>query len=328
MFLSFIIPLYNSELYIAHCLDCILSSRVSNELFEIIIINDGSNDRGPQICQGYIKRHPNIKMISQKNQGASTARNMGIDIAKGEYIWFVDSDDSIIPSFFENIFSYLKNHETDLICFNYKKNYVNNSFENVDEFKHEICMSSIAFLKGHYSNFLWNKIYRKSALNGIKFLDGTKNIEDMLFNMCSIINMNEILCVPKYGYQYNCTNMNSTSRSLNLRNLVKLDQDSIFVLLALKSFVEKQNSDQKKIVLNDNLNFSIAGHLYSLFKFYSPKRLKIRIKQYRYYNLYPVPKTYNKRSNIFLFIANHEKIFVGIMIICRIWNKIWKYNHK
>ena len=102
MFLSFIIPLYNCGKFISQCLDSILSSKLPCSQYEVIIINDGSVDDGPQICLDYVKKHSNIFFLSQKNRGASTARNVGLDMAQGEYIWFVDGDDMIVPS--KNLF--------------------------------------------------------------------------------------------------------------------------------------------------------------------------------------------------------------------------------
>lgn len=96
--LSIIIPMYNVEMYIANCLDSILSSDLPTDSYEIIIINDGSTDSGPSIVEDYLKQYHNIHYITQENQGQSTARNQGIKVSKGEYIWFIDADDKISPN--------------------------------------------------------------------------------------------------------------------------------------------------------------------------------------------------------------------------------------
>lgn len=93
--LSIIIPMYNVEKYIANCLDSILSSDLPTDSYEIIIINDGSTDSGSGIVEDYLKQYHNIHYITQENQGQSTARNQGIKVSKGEYIWFIDADDKI-----------------------------------------------------------------------------------------------------------------------------------------------------------------------------------------------------------------------------------------
>lgn len=314
MFLSIIIPLYNCENYISQCLDTILDSQFPFNDYEIIIINDGSKDQGPEKCVEYIRNYNHIRLFSQENKGASTARNKGLEEAQGNYIWFVDADDLIIPSFLNKAYRYLQDERLELLSFNHQKKYTN-QIVGVDDFKNELRFSGIEFFKGHYSNFIWNKIYKKTALKNTRFLDGTKNIEDMLFNMCTIIDMNQILCIPEYGYQYNATNMSSTSRNLSLRNLVKLDQDSMTVLCHLKSIADKKGDQEKKNVLIDYLNFSLAGYLYSLFKFYSPNRMKMRIANIRKVGLYPVNKCYNKKANFFLWLANKESLFLWLMRI-------------
>lgn len=312
MFISFIIPLYNCEKYISQCLDSILLCHFPNDMYEIIIINDGSKDNGPTICNKYIEKYNQIKLISQQNQGASAARNIGMEIAQGEYIWFVDGDDQIIPSFLDRAYRLLKEGSYDMLCFNHEKLYTDNRVK-IEEFKYRYSCSGLDFLKGHYTKFIWNKIYKRSVIYNYRFLHGTKTIEDMLFNMFSIINMKHVLCLPEYGYLYNCTNIFSTTRNQNLRNLVKTDLDSVIVLSELKTFADNNVDQEKHDVLMEQLYFTITGHLYNLFKFYSPKRLKKRITEYKNKGLYPIKRSYNKKGNFFLLLANNESIFVNTM---------------
>ena len=96
--LSFIIPLYNCEKYIAASLDAILSLDMDGNDYEIIVVDDGSTDAGAAIVRRYADTHNDIKLISRPNGGASAARNAGLDTATGEWIWFVDADDRIVPS--------------------------------------------------------------------------------------------------------------------------------------------------------------------------------------------------------------------------------------
>lgn len=95
MKLSIIIPMYNAEKYIEACLDSILNSDLPKEEYEVIIVNDGSKDKGPEIAQEYCEKHDNFIYLTQENQGQSVARNHGIKESHGEYVWFVDSDDKI-----------------------------------------------------------------------------------------------------------------------------------------------------------------------------------------------------------------------------------------
>lgn len=97
MFLSFIVPVYNVEKYLGECLDSLLQQDIPREDYEILCVDDGSTDGSPGILREYGKKHANIRVITQKNSGVATARNTGLDAARGEYIWFVDSDDVILP---------------------------------------------------------------------------------------------------------------------------------------------------------------------------------------------------------------------------------------
>ena len=93
--LSIIVPMYNAEKYIETCLDSILNSNLSKKDYEIIIVNDGSKDKSPEIAKTYASQYSNIIYLNQENQGQSTARNNGIKNCNGEYVWFVDADDAI-----------------------------------------------------------------------------------------------------------------------------------------------------------------------------------------------------------------------------------------
>lgn len=97
VFISIIVPVYNVEKYLRECLDCI--SQLKAFSWEAILVDDGSTDTSGQICNEYAKQDSRFRVIHQKNAGVSAARNAGLDAAKGEWIWFVDSDDSINPDF-------------------------------------------------------------------------------------------------------------------------------------------------------------------------------------------------------------------------------------
>ena len=93
MLISFIVPIYNTELYLEECLDSLLDQNISHDEYEIICVNDGSTDSSSAILHNYASKYHNLVVIDKENGGVSSARNVGIDVAKGEYIWFFDSDD-------------------------------------------------------------------------------------------------------------------------------------------------------------------------------------------------------------------------------------------
>ena len=116
---SIIVPVYRVERYLSQCLDSILAQTFKD--YELILVNDGSPDHCPEIMQSYASRYPQIIQIHKENGGLSSARNAGLDVAKGEYIAFVDSDDIVSPGFPEELVEEANRTKVDLILFNYQK---------------------------------------------------------------------------------------------------------------------------------------------------------------------------------------------------------------
>lgn len=110
---SVVVPVYNVEAYISETIESIITQSCQN--IEIILINDGSTDNSGIICESYAKIDSRIIVIHQRNSGVSAARNRGIDLAKGEYICFVDGDDTIDSDMIELLYTFGYNHDIDLI---------------------------------------------------------------------------------------------------------------------------------------------------------------------------------------------------------------------
>ena len=112
--ITIIVPIYNTACYISHCVDSILSQTFPD--FELILVDDGSPDNCPAICDEYAAKDPRVIVIHKENGGVSSARNAGLDIAKGEYITFVDSDDWLHPDFLHHGISLCRQQELDIYC--------------------------------------------------------------------------------------------------------------------------------------------------------------------------------------------------------------------
>lgn len=98
MFLSIIVPVYNVEEYVGECLDSLLDQDITKEDYEIICVNDGSTDKSGEIVSDYVMKHSNVVLLEKENGGVGSARNLGLDNAGGDYVWFVDSDDLVQPN--------------------------------------------------------------------------------------------------------------------------------------------------------------------------------------------------------------------------------------
>ena len=202
--ISVIVPVYKVEKYLKKCVDSIINQTYRN--LEIILVDDGSPDSCPQMCDEYLKIDSRIKVIHQENGGLSAARNAGIRISNGEYIGFVDSDDYIVPTMYEILFNNIVEKNSDLAICNYK-------FVDEDGLPiHQQTESPIndEILTGYetleklnengwwYYITAWNKLYKRNIFDKIKFPEG-KLHEDVfvaheIFARCEkVVTMQEIL---------------------------------------------------------------------------------------------------------------------------------------
>ena len=115
--LSIIVPVYNVEEYLPHCINSLLDQGLTEKQYEIILVNDGSTDNSPVICQSYVDKYPFIHCYSQKNQGLSGARNTGMKHVKGKYVQFVDSDDFLQPNSIKAVLEAAEKYDADLAFF-------------------------------------------------------------------------------------------------------------------------------------------------------------------------------------------------------------------
>lgn len=130
MLLSIIIPVYKVEKYLRKCLDSCVNQDIPKDQYEIIAVNDGSPDNCQSILEEYEREYDNVRILKQENQGLSKARNNGLDIAKGDYVWFVDSDDWIEENCLSEIIAKLDN-SPDILQIQYCNAYDNGKIQTV-----------------------------------------------------------------------------------------------------------------------------------------------------------------------------------------------------
>lgn len=313
MFLSFIIPIYNCETYIKECLGIIFQSKLSVDEFEVILVDDGSTDTSAEICRAYTEKYSNIRYYVQKNQGPATARNLGLEQAKGDYVWFVDADDAIHPCMPEKLKKQIVEHpKVDLISFAYVEQYPQKEVLKKLVDAQEEC-SGLEFLERKGGGFLWNNIYRREAVGNHRFLDGVRHIEDYCFNVQTIVDFNRVFILPEVGYSYNRKNLHSISHDKRLRDRVKANDDSFRVYNALYQTMQETTDERKKAYLVRELHFSVAAHLYTMARFDNVRTIRKYIAAYRGMGLYPLKKTGNRKSDLFILLANHERLFLSLI---------------
>lgn len=201
--ISVIVPVYKTELYLDKCVQSIVNQTYHN--LEIILVDDGSPDQCPDMCERWAQKDPRIKVLHKPNAGLSAARNDGIEFASGEYLSFVDSDDWIALDLFERVMNVFSLHNPDIVTFDCNRiNEKGEIYVTTENIKEGMISSDAAIcelLKGNINNYAVNKVYKKQIFNGIRFPAGRK-FEDMAISYKLFLNAQRIYCYPVPLYYY------------------------------------------------------------------------------------------------------------------------------
>lgn len=231
--ISVIVPIYDVEQYLVKCIVSILDQTYNN--LDIILVNDGSPDSCPKICDKYAQRDSRIRVIHKKNGGLSDARNVGLDDALGEYVVFIDSDDWIERHYIEKLYEAMLNSGADIAVANYRHTYEDGHIENPRRVisKHHSLSRNEALqrllIERHvYEVVVWNKLYRINLFldNDIKYPKGKIN-EDNYTTHKLYAASKRIAYIPDIVYNYR-QRSGSIMQSLELEKyLVNIVQYSI-----------------------------------------------------------------------------------------------------
>ena len=241
MKLSIIVPVFNLENYIATALESLLSIRFSFD-YEIVVINDGSTDRSESIIRDYQQGHSEIVLYSIENQGVSNARNFGIRKTKGEYITFVDGDDTVEPDFFEKAVQELDRGRYDFVQGNYKIidgdniSYEQFTSEDLVITEKDIMLDKLFGLGKLIYNAVWGKVYRAEIIKDILFDRTIKIAEDQKFVFDVIEKSKKIKLLSYVGYNY-IQRSTSAMHDVNING----DIDKLKVLSYCKKRISKNS---------------------------------------------------------------------------------------
>ena len=193
---SLIIPVYNVENYIEKCLDSVINQTL--KYMEIIIVNDGSKDSSKQKIEKYLKKYPTIKYLEKENGGLSDARNYGMPYATGEYVAFLDSDDYVEKTMYEEMYNLGKKENADMVECDFVWEYPNKKREDIGEIYNT---KKEMIEKGHV--VAWNKLIKREILEktNIKFPVGLR-YEDMEFFYKLVPYINKVSFVKKCMVHY------------------------------------------------------------------------------------------------------------------------------
>jgi glycosyltransferase involved in cell wall biosynthesis len=223
--ISVIVPVYKVEDYLPRCVDSIINQSYKN--LEIILVDDGSPDNCPKICDEYAKNDNRIKVIHKKNGGLSDARNAGMKVATGEYISFIDSDDYVSSDFIEILCNTMISENSDIVECSIVKFYEDNHF---DDYKDDCDIScyeteeglSKLIAENPFHQYVWNKLYRANLVLDIKFAVGKLN-EDEFWTYQAFGKAKKVSRINKTIYFYFQRKSSIMGNKYNLRRLDALE---------------------------------------------------------------------------------------------------------
>ena len=251
---SIIVPIYNVENYLPKCIESILAQTYTN--IEVILVDDGSQDSCPQICDEYADKDSRVRVIHQANGGRSRARNVGLDVATGDYIMFADADDWVDADYVEKLYKIAMSYNAQLVVGRYRLVY---SDYVLDESTGETLVLEGQeplefYVRGHASyqkaNAVWVKLYQKELLDGIRFVED-KYFEDVMFVTQVYAKCTKCVYFDQAIYNYNIATPTSITYA-GVNELTFRDEIPIF--------------NEKEQYLED-LNRKDLADAFSFFKF-------------------------------------------------------------
>lgn len=284
MLFSFIVPVYNVEKYLDTCIKSIINQEYKD--YEIILVDDGSTDSSPEICDQYERHYNFSKVIHKINGGLSDARNCGIRLAKGKYILFVDSDDYIASDAIENIVQTLKSErgDIDVMFLEAKKFYPDNSSESLgDGMKIEyVCgksqkevLANIAHLPKFPGSACTKLIKRELIINNDLFFEKGLISEDIDWTIGLLLNANKFSYCGEDYYYYRQNREGSITNSTNKKSLEGL-------LYIIKKWARKDNRTPYQNSINSFLSYEYMIMLYSYSKLSVTDQVTLK-KEISYY---------------------------------------------
>lgn len=287
--ISIIVPVYNSEKTLNRCVDSILKQTFRN--WELLLIDDGSIDRSGEICDEYAIKDQRIKVFHKENGGVSSARNVGLDNVKGEWITFGDSDDEILNNTFALYDRIINEHnEIDLISCGYLIYYKSGSLKKISCEKAIISKDKKAHLlnceENGYYGFLWNKCFRTSIAKRNRFDETISYCEDHLYTYQYLLQCQCAYFLPNIVYKYYVNDMEVKSKGHSKRlldykmiiNVAKLERTIKYKFYRGDKNLESKIESAFTYKIMDaiyyaiiNLNFIDAYQIYK--KYYSGERL-------------------------------------------------------
>lgn len=304
--ISVIVPVYNSAKYLDECVISIINQTYKN--IEIILINDGSTDCSGEICEKYREKYSNIVIVNKENEGVSSARNTGLDIAKGKYIAFCDSDDSLEKTYLKFLYKNMIDTDADLSCCSWHRlgtnselddNYTENKIIFGDE------RYSYILMKDRYGGYPWNKLFKSSIINSdgkIRFCNDIAIYEDQLFVFEYIKKSQNICFFDEKLYAYRDTPNSALKQDISEKKLTAiLGREAVYKIIK----TEVKDETIKSFVWNNMMKTYIIYYKKLLFsRMFNKKKWinYIRVNFKLYCSEYKLNNSWGRRNKLFFLL--------------------------
>lgn len=289
--ISVIIPVYNSECFLQECIDSVLNQSVSD--FEILLIDDGSTDCSGELCDYYSKQDSRIRVFHKENGGQSSARNLALSYVRGEYVFFLDSDDKIASEAFSILLKKMSIYKVDILAY---------SFDFMDEksnpvggykfsYEHNKVYPSDVFLKKNtILGAMCMYFYRADFLrqNHLRMLEGVFR-EDEDFVIRAIALSKTIVSISDKLYIYRINNT-STTRNRNIEHKIKLIGDTIEIIASLQGFMKECSNENAILGIKrkiESLKVSVYKEILRYYRKMSCDARRQMFKRMLEFNIYP-----------------------------------------
>lgn len=308
--ISVIMPVYNVEKYLERGIKSILNQTFND--FELILIDDGSTDNSSIICDMYCKQDKRVNVIHKLNEGVSSARNLGIKCANGEFIMFIDPDDTLDNDAIEYLYKLIIEYEADVSCYKMKtyKNDILQTYINKNEKIKVYCGNEIIEKYTENGVFLYsscNKLYRKELFIKNKFNENIRYAEDALFNLSVFTECRKVVMSNLQKYNY-FINSGSTVTKINKNRI-----DVLRAQAAMFDILKNKYNKYTENITRDFINSSISIVVDIAQQQNLDKSLLLNLKQTIIENYYLIEKT-NKVRFKQLFIFNIVKLNPNIIL--------------
>ena len=269
--LSIIVPVYNAEKWLHRCVDSLLNQDLPREDYEIILVDDGSNDGSSKICDEYLAAHPGlVRVIHQPNSGVSMARNAALDVAVGDYVMFVDADDYIERNCLHRIVEQAFSSDAEIL-FYYNKITIGQDETIVNSMpfginNEHICSGEYFILNNGNTGSIWRSLYSRKLIEklNLRFYPNITH-QDVLFNFQIMPFVERVAFCDALVYDY-IYEGESLTRTKSVEKIKYNIYNDFVVAAEIKNYISKLSSAKLRDFFEKHANSLLVGLIYLLFK--------------------------------------------------------------